>query len=158
MLGGTGNLNFGGWGGICEVIEHLHTRFVADAIADIADFFERLSGNTRVRHRAAKQCNAIAAVLDANHNVEACILRIQWERSTGWSYVQAEPRDPPVDPLTELEVGEMDVGVLRAILEANQLIGQVLTPRISGTVYVFHLENTVPKRLGTTQLTPDSVY
>ena len=294
VLVGSGNLTFGGWGGNCEVIEHLHTGFAADAIADTADFFERLSGNTRVRHGAAKHCNAIAAdlrrsvqghagngdirllhnldrsiaeqvaaaaadlggaqrlgaaapfwdsggaidrlcdllnlqeafvhshihgcvtgpagdnwprgakkpvhpvrvevmdtsdeaarllhakafellckrgrllisgsangtaaALEANHNIEACVIRIQRERSTGWSYVQAEPPDPLVDPSTESEEDEKLVGVLRAILDADEVTGQVLTPRMSGTVSVFHLRNTGPKRLATTHLTPDGGF
>ena len=294
VLIGSGNLTFGGWGGNCEVIEHLHTGFATDAISDTADFFERLSGNTRVRNGAAKHCDAIAtdlrrsvqghsgsgdirllhnldhsiaeqiaaaaadlggarrliaaapfwdsggaidrlcdllnlqevfihshnhgcvtgpagdnwprrakkpvhpvrvnvmdtsdeagrllhakafelmckhgrllisgsangtaAALDANHNVEACILRIQREPSTGWSYVETEPPEPPVDLATELKEDEAQVGVLRAILDADEVTGQVLTPRMSGTVSVFHLGNTGPKRLATTQLTPDGAF
>ena len=53
VLVGSGNLTFGGWGGNCEVLEHLHTSFAADAIADTADFFERICENTSVRHGAA---------------------------------------------------------------------------------------------------------
>ena len=60
---GSGNLTFGGWGGNCEVLEHLHADFAADAITDTADFFERISGNTRIRHGAAEYCNATAAAL-----------------------------------------------------------------------------------------------
>lgn len=40
VLVGSGNLTFGGWGGNCEILEHLHPTFAADAIADAADFFE----------------------------------------------------------------------------------------------------------------------
>src|ERR1043166_3247760 len=52
LLVGSGNLTFGGWGANFEVLEHLHPSFAADAFADAADFFERLSLNGRVRHGA----------------------------------------------------------------------------------------------------------
>ena len=294
VLVGSGNLTFGGWGGNCEVLEHLHTGFAADAIADTADFFERISGNTRILHGAAAHCAAIAAdlrrsvqgragngdirllhnldhsiveqvaaaaadlggaerlvaaapfwdgggaidrlcdslelqevfvhshvhgcvsgptgdnwprgakksvhpvrvgvmdtsdeavrllhakafellckrgrllisgsangtaaALEANHNIEACVVRIQRERSIGWSYVEAEPPDPPVALDTELESEETHVGVLRAILDADEVTGQVLTPKMSGTVSVYHLGNTGPAFLVTTPLAPDGAF
>ena len=294
VLVGSGNLTFGGWGGNCEVLEHLDAGFAADAIADTADFFERISGNTRVRHGAAAHCAAIAAdlrrsvqgragngdirllhnldrsiaeqvaaaaadlggaqrlvaaapfwdsggaidrlcdslnlqevfvhshihgcvtgpagdnwprgakksvhpvrvgvmdtrdeaarllhakafellckrgrllisgsangtaaALDASHNVEACVMRIQRQRSIGWSYVEAEPPDPPVDLGTELEGDETNVGVLRAIVDADEVTGQVLTPRMSGRVSVYHLGNTGPVFLVTAQLAPDGAF
>ena len=294
VLVGSGNLTFGGWGGNCEVLEHLHTGFAADAIADTADFFEQISGNTRVRHGAAAHCseiaadlrrsvqgrsgngdvrllhnldrsiaeqvaataadlggaqrlvaaapfwdsggaidrlcnslnlqevfvhshvhgcvtgsagdnwprgakksvhpvrvgvmdardeaarllhakafellckrgrllisgsaNGTAAALDASHNVEACVMRIQRQRSIGWSYVEAEPPDPPVDLSTELEGDETNVGVLRAIVDADEVTGQVLTPRMSGRVSVYHLGNTGPAFLETTQLASDGAF
>ena len=63
VLVGSGNLTFGGWGGNCEALEHLHVGFAADAIADVAEFFEKICGNTRIRHGAAAYCAAIAADL-----------------------------------------------------------------------------------------------
>ena len=294
VLVGSGNLTFGGWGGNCEVLEHLHAGFAIDAIADTADFFERISGNTRAHHGAAAHCATIAddlrrsvqgragngdirllhnldrsiaeqvadaaadlggaerlvaaapfwdsggaidrlcdflklrevfvhshirgcvtgpagdnwprgakksihpvrvgvmdtrneatrllhakafellckrgrllisgsangtsAALDASHNVEACVVRIQRERSIGWSYVEAEPPDSPVDLGTELEGDETHVGVLRAILDADEVTGQVLTPKMSGKVSVYHLKNTGPAFLVNTQLAPDGAF
>ena len=294
VLVGSGNLTFGGWGGNCEVLEHLHPGFAADAIADTADFFEQLSGNTRVRHGAAAQCseiaaslrwsvrgrsrkgdvrllhnlarslaeqiaasaadlggaqrlvaaapfwdsgaavdrlcdslnlqevfvhshahgcvtgsvgnnwprgakrsvhsvrvrvmdtrdeaarllhakafelrckrgrllisgsaNGTAAALDASCNVEACVMRIQRERSIGWSYVEAEPPDPPSDLGTELEGDETKVGVLRAIADGEEVTGQVLTPGVSGRVSVYHLANTGPVFLETTKLAPNGAF
>jgi hypothetical protein len=63
LLVGSGNLTFGGWGGNCEVLEHLHPSFAADAIEDAADFFDLISVTERVRHCADEQCAAIAAEL-----------------------------------------------------------------------------------------------
>ena len=294
VLVGSGNLTFGGWGGNCEVVEHLHAGFAADAIADTADFFERISGNTRIRHGAAAFCadtaahlrrsvqgrvgngdirllhnldrsiaeqiaaaaadlggaerlvaaapvwdggraidrlcdslnlqeifvhshshgcvtgpggdnwprgartsirpvrvsvmdtsdeaarflhakvfelrckrgrllisgsaNGTTAALDANHNVEACVVRIQRERSIAWSYVEAEPPDPPVDSDTELESEERCAGVLRAILDADEVTGQVLTPSMSGTVSVYHHGSSGAEFLVTTQLAADGGF
>jgi hypothetical protein len=39
LLVGSGNLTFGGWGGNCENLEHLHPSFAASAIADAAYSF-----------------------------------------------------------------------------------------------------------------------
>ena len=294
VLVGSGNLTFGGWGGNCEVLEHLHSGFAADAIADAADFFERISENARVRHGAAGYCSAIAtdlhrsakgrvrdgdirlfhnldhsitdqvaaaaaelggakrlvaaapfwdgggaidrlcdalnlqevfvhshihgcvtgpagdnwprgakksvcpvrvgvmdttdeaarllhakafeilckrgrllvsgsasgttAALDAGRNVEACITRIQREPTVGWDHVEAWPPDPPPDLGAESEGAETHDGVLRAVLDADEITGQVLTPKMSGTVSVYHLGNAGPALLYTTQLAPDGAF
>lgn len=63
LLVGSGNLTFGGWGGNCEVLEHLHPSFAADAFTDTADFFEQLSNNSRIRHGARDHCAATASDL-----------------------------------------------------------------------------------------------
>jgi hypothetical protein len=65
LIVGSGNLTFGGWGGNFEVLEHLHPSFAADAIADAADFFDRLSGAEGIQHGAAAQCQAVAEELRA---------------------------------------------------------------------------------------------
>ena len=294
VLVGSGNLTFGGWGGNCEVVEHLHAGFAPDAIADSADFFERICENPRIRHGAAAYCadtaadlrrsvqgragngdirllhnldrsiaeqvaataadlggaerlvaaapfwgggraidrlcdllelqeifihshiggcvtgsagsnwprgaktsvhpvrvgvmdtsdeaarllhakafellckrgrllisgsaNGTAAALGANHNVEACVVRIQRVRSIGWSYVEAEPPNPPVDSDTELESDETYAGVLRATLDADEVTGQVLTPKMSGTVSVYHLGSAGPASLLSTQLAADGEF
>ena len=46
----AGNLTYRGWGGNYEVVEHLHSGFAADAMQDVAEFFELLSATERVRH------------------------------------------------------------------------------------------------------------
>ena len=73
-------------------------------------------------------------------------------------YVEAEPPDPPFDLDTELEGDEQLVGVLRAVVDADEVTGQVLTPKMSGTVSVYQLENTVPIFLMTTGLKPDGTF
>lgn len=63
LLIGSGNLTFGGWGGNCEVVEHLHPSFAAAAFVDAADFFDKLAANARVRHNARVHCTRTAASL-----------------------------------------------------------------------------------------------
>ncbi len=63
ILVGSGNLTFGGWGGNCEILEHLHPSFAPDAIADVAGFFALMRVSGRMRHGAANHCAAIAADL-----------------------------------------------------------------------------------------------
>lgn len=272
VMVGSGNLTFGGWGGNCEVLEHLHPSFAADAIADVAAFFESLSATDRVRHCASDQCAAIAsdlrrfvqgkarnaairlfhnldrsiseqlveaaedlggaaglvvaapfwdggsaiddlcdalrldhlfihshaggcvegpaglnwpahcqhkvhavrveafhaeadrrlhgklfeivckrgrivmsgsangtgAALGRRRNVEACVVRIQRDRTTGWSH---SPCDPPelVQPLETDSAEEKARGVLRAVLDADDVNGQVLTPAMHGTVSFYQV-------------------
>src|SRR5439155_17286998 len=62
-LVGSGKLTFGGWGGNCEVLEHLHPSFAADAIDDAATFFDLMTVTERIRYGAAEHCAAIAAEL-----------------------------------------------------------------------------------------------
>lgn len=283
LLVGSGNLTFNGWGGNCEVIEHLHPSFASDAIADAADFFERLPASNRVRHGVSAKCEEIASALRraiqgrprhgnvrflhnldtrltdqiveaaaelggarrliaaapfwdsgstldelcralrikealihahaigcvqgtaaanwprdartavnairvapldapseagrrlhakmfeilcrrgrlivsgsangtnaalAHHgNVEACVLRVQRSQANGWSWVPAER--PELLTFTQ-EIGEDEqtrAGVLRAELQGDQLIGHVLTPRMSGAAEIFHIAAVGPEYL-----------
>ena len=60
VLVGSGNLTFGGWGTNCEILEHLHPSFAADAILDAAAFFEALGKTGRARHAVGPQCETNA--------------------------------------------------------------------------------------------------
>ena len=292
VLVGSGNLTFGGWGGNCEVLEHLHPSFAADAIEDAADFFDLISVTERVRHCAAEQCAAIAtelrgsiqgkprngdirlfhnldtsiseqlvhtveelggavrmvaaapfwdegsaidrlcktigldqifvhahphgcvegfagsnwptrsrnkvhairlavmdeqgprrlhakvfeivckrgrvllsgsangtaAALGRDRNVEACVVRIQRERTTGWRF---SPSDPPELQAALDDKSERDdeaPGVLRAVLEADEVSGKVLTPAMAGQVSVFHLTTMGPELLAKTSLSTEGDF
>ncbi|HZI57793.1 MAG TPA: hypothetical protein VFF39_13510, partial [Verrucomicrobiae bacterium] len=63
VLVGSGNLTFGGWGGNCETLEHLHASFAADAIEDTASFFELLTVTERIKYGAGEMCSVIALEL-----------------------------------------------------------------------------------------------
>jgi hypothetical protein len=291
LLVGSGNLTFGGWGGNCEILEHLHPGFAADAIADAAEFFELLPGTPRVRQSAGVQCAAIAAELrrsiegwarsgdvrlvhnlnasiaqqiaqfaadmggasrlaamapfwdggDALHdlcsslglsevfvhahehgcvegtkaanwprdcsspvqavrlelfdpqdkrrlhakafeilckrgriivsgsangtaaalgsgrNVEVCVARLQRERTTGWTYVPSHPPEPGA-LADEEENGDESSGVLRAVLEADQLTGEILTPQMSGAVSIFQVTAAGAELLAETTLSPEAAF
>lgn len=292
LLVGSGNLTFNGWGGNCEILEHLHPSFAAGAIADAADFFERMPGTPRIRQSAGAQCAAIAAdlrrsiegrprtgdirlihnlnasieeqvaqmaadlggasrlvamapfwdggaaldslcsslglseafvhahahgcvegsvaanwprscrsavqavrlgVLDGDgkrrlhakaleilcrrgrivvsgsangtaaalgpgQNVEACVARLQRERMTGWTFSASEPPEPQAPIEEEAEDNDRISGVLRAVLEADQLTGEVLTPRMSGAVSVFHVTTAGPEPLAETALSAEGSF
>jgi hypothetical protein len=291
LLVGSGNLTFGGWGGNCEVLEHLHPEFAADAILDAAEFFDLLRDTPRVRQRAEAQCAQVAnqlrraaegkakrgdvrllhnlresisdqivraagelggatrlvaaapfwdkgaavdtlagslglqevfvhahpfgvveglpgsdwprqartriaavsvapleaegrrlhakvfevlcrrgrlvisgsangstAALNAGHNVEACVMRVQREPVVGWTYRLGEVPDGRVveeDPGTE-EEGRS--GVLRAVLEGDELVGEVMTPRMAGSASVFALTSGGAEPLGDVVLAADGAF
>lgn len=294
LLVGSGNLTFNGWGGNCEILEHLHPGFAPDAIADAADFFELLPASDRIRQGAADQCTAIAtdlrravqgrrldgdirlfhnldssiaeqiaqtaadlggavrfvaaapfwdgggaidrlcqaigveeafihahlkgsvegiaganwprgartpisavriAVMDApdeasrplhakafeilcrrgrvlvsgsangtgaalgrDGNIEACIVRVQRERSVGWTLIPAEPPNPQAQAEDRNDTEAARSGVLRAVLEGDEVSGEVLTPKMSGPVSVYHLAAIGPELLAETTLGPDGAF
>ncbi|HWO35346.1 MAG TPA: hypothetical protein VNO32_41660 [Candidatus Acidoferrum sp.] len=292
LLVGSGNLTFGGWGGNCEVLEHLHPSFAADAIADAASFFDLISVTERVRHCASEQCDAIAtelrrsvqgksrngnirlfhnldtsitdqisqavgelggatrmvaaapfwddgsaidrlckaigldhvfvhahpygcvegfagsnwptgcrskvhaiqlelmdaqgprrlhakvfeiickrgrvllsgsangttAALDRNRNVEACVVRIQREAIVGWRFRTADPPELQTALDDQSDSDEETLGVLRAVLEADEVAGEVLVPKMSGPVSVFHVTSVRLELLGQATLSTDGAF
>ncbi|GEM_PF-1150084 len=283
LLVGSGNLTFGGWGGNCEVLEHLHPSFAADAMEDAASFFESIALTERVRCSAGKQCTAIAvelrkcasgkprnrnirlfhslgrsiaeqiaevvaelggaqrlvaaapfwdgsavdqlcaaigldrlfvhahphgcvegfagsnwptgcrnkvqaiqlellnaqgqrrlhgklfeiickrgrmivsgsangtgAALNRNHNVEACIVRIQPLQAKGWTFILSDPPESQAARDEDRDTEGQPVGVLRAVLDADELSGEVLVPRMSGPVSVSCTTGTGSETIGET--------
>jgi len=292
VLVGSGNLTFGGWGGNCEVLEHLHPSFAADAIEDAASFFDLMTVTERIRYRAAEQCAAVAgelrksaqgkpqngnirlfhsldisiaeqishvvgdlggavrmvaaapfwddgsaidrlcaaigvdhlfvhahpygcvegfaganwptncrnkvqaiqldvinaqgsrrlhgklfeivckrgrvivsgsangtaAALEQDHNIEACVVRIQRTPTTGWTF---RPSDPPQFQSAlqeEQDSEEKSVGVLRAVLDSDELAGEVLVPRMSGRVSVSYVTGIGAEPLGKTDMSAGSAF
>jgi hypothetical protein len=292
LLVGSGNLTFGGWGGNCEVLEHLHPSFAADAIEDAASFFELTSVTERIRYGAAEECSAIAtelrksiqgkprngnirlfhtldmsiteqisqtvgelggavrivgaapfwddgaaidrlceaikldhvfvhahpygcvegfagsnwptgcrnkvnaiqlelmdtqgtrrlhakvfeiickrgrvllsgsangtaAGLGRNRNVEACVVRIQREPAVGWRFRAAEPPELHAALDDQSDSDEEALGVLRAVLEADEVAGEVLVPKMNGPVSVFHVTTVGPELLAETSLSTDGAF
>jgi hypothetical protein len=290
LLVGSGNLTFGGWGGNYEVLEHLHPGFAADAIADAAEFFERLSVTERARHGARAHCATVAgdlraavqgktrngdirlfhnldasiseqlvrvadelggatrllvaapfwdqgaaidalckamkldevfihahatgvvegfagsnwpfgcdskihpvrleimddprrlhaktfeimcrqgrilvsgspngstAALGRNGNVEACVVRIQRDRTFGWKFIASETPDAQASLEDEAEEEEQRRGILRAVLDVDELHGEILTPAMSGAISVFYLSNLGAELLAETTLSDDGRF
>jgi hypothetical protein len=102
--------------------------------------------------------NATWAALEAGRNVEACIARIQRRKLVGWHFSAIDP--PAPHELTDEPAAddEEDAGVLRAVLEFDQVVGQVLTPRMVGQASVFQITTARPKPLGTTDIGADGQF
>jgi hypothetical protein len=291
LLVGSGNLTFGGWGGNCEVLEHLHPEFAADAILDAAEFFDLLRDTPRVRQRAEAQCAQVAnqlrraaegkakrgdvrllhnlresisdqivraagelggatrlvaaapfwdkgaavdtlagslglqevfvhahpfgvveglpgsdwprqartriaavsvapleaegrrlhakvfevlcrrgrlvisgsangstAAINAGHNVEACVMRVQRESVVGWTYRMTEVPDGRVAEEDAGTEDEVRCGVLRAVLEGDELVGEVMTPRMTGSASLFSLTTAGAEPLGDVVLAADGAF
>lgn len=292
LLVGSGNLTFGGWGGNCEILEHLHPSFASDAIADAADFFDLMPVTERIRQSADAHCAAIAgdlrraiqgrprkgdirlfhnlrasiseqvartvnelggavkmvaaapfwddgaaidglcesigldhvfvhahehgcvegvaashwprrsrtkvqavrvalleaqgprrlhakafeiqcrrgrvllsgsangtaAALGRDRNIEVCVARIQRERTVGWTFSATEPPELQAQLEDAAENDGKTSGVLRAVLEQDDLTGEVLTPKMSGPVAVYHLAAIGPEFLAETTLAPDGAF
>ena len=101
--------------------------------------------------------NATLAALNGQ-NVEACIVRIQRERLTGWTFSTTAP--PELRPANSDEDHNENeaCGVLRAVLEGDEILGKVLTPRISGEVEVLQRTTEGMRVLGRTFLSEDGNF
>lgn len=101
--------------------------------------------------------NASTAALGHGHNIEACVVRIQREPVVAWHF---EPSDPPEMLLVSEpeESKDAESGVLRAVLEADEIVGQILTQMKSGTASVSQLTGEGPKNLGQTIVDEDGNF
>ena len=292
VLVGSGNLTFGGWGGNCEVLEHLHPSFAADAIEDTATLFDLMPVTERIRYGAADQCAAIAvelrksiqgkprsgnirlfhsldmsitdqvsqtvadlggavrivaaapfwddgraidrlckaigvdhifvhahphgcvegfagsnwptgcknkvhaiqlelmdaqgprrlhakvfeilcrrgrvvvsaspngtaAALDRERNVEACVVRIERTPSVGWKLRPSDPPEWRAELDDQADDDEEIVGVLRAVLDADEVVGEVLVPKMSGTLSVFRVTTLGLDPLGEANLSSERTF
>lgn len=292
VLVGSGNLTFGGWGANCEILEHLHPSFAADAILDTADFFDALAGLKRARHASRPQCAALAqdlraavsgrprtghirllhslsgaiadqivtfaddlggatrllaaapywdngaaidslseklgvkevflhsheygtvalsgvvanwprrarvqvnavrldvlrkdnrrlhakafeivcrrgrvlisgsangssAALGPDSNVEACVVRIFRNSITGWTFKPGAPIPLAVAPTETDAEGVSEVGILRGVLDGDQLTVDVLTPRMTGDVSVFQITSLGAQQIGRGMLDKDGGF
>jgi len=102
--------------------------------------------------------NATTAALGSNRNVEACIARIQREPRTGWTFIATQKPQLLGAPDGEAEEGSETFGVLRATLEGDRIIGQILTPSMSGAVSIFQLTTEGAEELGDAALDSDAAF
>ncbi len=83
--------------------------------------------------------NATMAALGANHNVEACVARIQRQRTVGWRFSKAKPPELYGALESEDDSSADCHGVLRAELEGDLISGQVLAPQMHGKIAVIQI-------------------
>jgi hypothetical protein len=102
--------------------------------------------------------NATTAALSNNRNVEACVVRIEREPRAGWSFSASEPPElhmvPDEGPADDSET----LGVLRAVLEGERIVGQVLTPKMIGGISVFQLTSEGAAKLGEAIVASDTTF
>lgn len=120
-----------------------------------AKAFEILCRNGRVI--VSGSANASEAALGLRHNVEVCVARIHQRRSTGWTFV---PSTIPFAVATEgeSEGSQAHSGVLRATLEADELTGTILTPRMTGEAVVHYLGSVGAVMLGPTSVDAEGQF
>jgi hypothetical protein len=99
--------------------------------------------------------NGTTAALGADQNVEACIVRIQRDRTIGWKFSPCDPPELQVALDAEFDKEDESRGVLRAVLEADEVHGEVLTPSMSGPVSLYHVSRLGPELLAETTLSAD---
>lgn len=86
----------------------------------------------RGRFLMSGSANATSAALFTG-NVEASLLRIQRDVLVGWAATPAtRPATYLIADTEEAEDEEGQKGILRAILEGDRVVGQVITPRLQG--------------------------
>jgi hypothetical protein len=102
--------------------------------------------------------NVTRPALVSNRNIEACVLRIQREQSIGWTFSASEPLELRMMPDEDTDNDPEVFGVLRAVLEGDRILGQVLKPAMSGAVSVFQVTTEGAEELGETTLGPDATF
>jgi hypothetical protein len=86
------------------------------------------------------------------------VVRIQREPTPSWTFTACEA-PPLLAPLDDQSSEYLDVpGVLRASLEGERIIGEVLTPKMSGAVSVRRLTNDGTKELGNITLSSEGKF
>jgi hypothetical protein len=109
----------------------------------------------RGRILVSGSANGTAAALEEQRNVEACVVRIQRDRSVGWKLTASEAPEPLAAIGEEDEEEEQNRGVLRVVLDGDEIHGQILTPAMSGDVSVFYVSALDPELLGKRTLSAD---
>jgi hypothetical protein len=99
--------------------------------------------------------NGTAAALEEGGNIEACVVRIQRDSASGWKFKPSEPPEPLAALDEENEEEGEKRGVLRAVLDGDDIQGEILTPAMSGVVSVFYISNLAPEPLGKVTLSAD---
>jgi hypothetical protein len=112
----------------------------------------------RGRLLVSGSANATNAALFAG-NVEVSLVRIQRNVLVGW---EATPADaPPIYPASETDqedAAEQRTGILRAVLEGDRVVGQVITPRMRGSARLSVATTAGYVDLGDVNIADDSTF
>lgn len=101
--------------------------------------------------------NATSAALSSGSNVEACVIRIDREPSTGWT---VDPTSAP-EPMEVSDDGDDEedlTGVLRAALSDDRIRGRILHPLMTGPARIFQVTSEGPVLLGAVELGAQSTF
>jgi hypothetical protein len=109
----------------------------------------------RGRILVSGSANGTAAALEEGGNIEACVVRIQRESSSGWKFKPSEPPQPLAALNEDNEEEEQTRGVLRAVLDGDEIQGEILTPAMSGVISVFYVSAFAQEPLGNVTLSAD---
>ncbi|MFC0386882.1 hypothetical protein [Muricoccus vinaceus] len=94
--------------------------------------------------------NATTAALGGGGNVEACVVRIQREATVGWNWQPAEPlTERPAEDDNGADL-EAKGGVLRAVLNGDEVTGRVMLGSLTGPADAFAVSAEGRRALGTT--------
>jgi hypothetical protein len=99
--------------------------------------------------------NGTAAALEEGHNVEVCVVRIQRDRAVGWKFIASDAPEPQAALHDESDEENRNSGVLRAVLDGDEIHGEILTPAMSGSASVSNVSSLGPELLGKTTLSAD---
>jgi hypothetical protein len=102
--------------------------------------------------------NMTTAALAARRNVEACVARIEREPVSGWRFHSTEAPILWSPPKSEQHDEESLLGVLRAVLEGDQITGQVLSPRMTGAASFSQLTTEGPRPLSKADISADGSF
>jgi len=109
----------------------------------------------RGRILVSGSANGTAAALEEGGNIEACVVRLQRNDAQGWKFKASEPPEPLAALDEDNEEEEQTRGVLRAVLDGDEIHGEILTPAMSGVVSVFYVSSLAPEPLGNVTLSAD---
>lgn len=102
--------------------------------------------------------NGTGAALNRSGNIEACVVRILRTAATGWKFRPSEPPELQAALADEQGIEERSVGVLRAVLDADELAGEVLVPKMSGCVSVSYVTGLGAEPLGKTDVSAEGAF
>jgi hypothetical protein len=85
-------------------------------------------------------------------------MRVQRELAVGWTYRMSEVPDGRVADEDAGTEDEVRCGILRAALEGDERVGEVMTPRLAGSASLFSITSAGAEPLGDVVLAADGAF